>query len=157
MAEKEYLTKEKYNELKEELDRLKIVVRPEVIQAIKEAREHGDLSENAEYEAARERQSFVETKIRQLEDKLARAKIINLKDLPKDKVVFGATIFLYDLDLKKEVKYTLVGGTADYKKGEISISSPIGKGLLGKQKNEIAEIKAPARTIRYKVINICSG
>ena len=75
--------------------------------------------------------------------------------LLKDKVVFGSTICLYDLDLKKEVKYTLVGGTADYKKGEISISSPIAKGLLGKEKNEIAEIKVPARRIRYKILNIC--
>ncbi|MCL6584540.1 MAG: transcription elongation factor GreA [bacterium] len=154
MSEKEYMLQKDYDRLMQELERLKKKERPEVIARIAEARAFGDLSENAEYDAAREHQSFIEGRILQLEDRLAKAIVINPDDLPKDKIVFGSRVILYDLDEDREVEYTLVGKDADYSKKEISVYSPIGRGLLGKREGDVVEIKVPSRTLRYEVQKI---
>jgi transcription elongation factor GreA len=154
MSDKEYMLKKDYDRLMEELDRLKKKERPEVITRIAEARAFGDLSENAEYDAAREHQSFIEGRILQLEDRLAKATVINPDALPKDKIVFGSRVVLYDLDQDRGVEYTLMGKDADYSKKEISVYSPIGRGLLGKREGDVVEIKVPARTLRYEVQKI---
>ncbi len=154
MTEKEYMLKKDYERLMAELEKLKKKERPDVIQKIAEARAFGDLSENAEYDAAREHQSFIEGKILQLEDRLARAAVINPDDLPKDKIVFGSKVLLYDLDKEKQVEYILLGRDAEFSRNEISVYSPIGRGLLGKREGDVVEIKAPARVIRFEIQQI---
>lgn len=154
MSDKEYMLQKDYDRLMQELERLKKKERPEVILRIAEARAFGDLSENAEYDAAREHQSFIEGRILQLEDRLARAIVINPDNLPKDKIVFGSRVLLYDLDEDRDVEYTLMGKDADFSKKEISVYSPIGRGLLGKREGDVVEIKVPSRTLRYEVQRI---
>ncbi|MEW6382071.1 MAG: transcription elongation factor GreA [bacterium] len=154
MSDKEYMLQKDYDRLMQELERLKKKERPEVILRIAEARAFGDLSENAEYDAAREHQSFIEGRILQLEDRLARAIVINPDNLPKDKIVFGSRVLLYDLDEDRDVEYTLMGKDADFSRKEISVYSPIGRGLLGKREGDIVEIKVPSRTLRYEVQRI---
>src|ERR687891_1505569 len=135
------MTADGYARLEEELKHLKAVARPEVIRAISEAREHGDISENAEYHAAKERQSFVEGRIQELEDKIARAQVI---DTPRgaDKVVFGATVLLADVETGEEVRYKIVGADeADIKHGKISISSPVGRALIGHSLDDTVRVK----------------
>jgi transcription elongation factor GreA len=142
--------------LKEELHLLKSVERPKVITAIAEARAHGDLSENAEYDAARERQSFVEGRIAEVESKLSNAQIIDPKTLPADgRVVFGSTVDLEDLDSGDKVIYQIVGDDeANLKVGKISISSPIARSMIGKNIGDVAEVKAPGGLHQYAILNV---
>ncbi len=130
--------------LQEELRKLIAVERPAVIQAIAEAREHGDLSENAEYSAAREKQGFVEARIRELEAKLSRAKIVDVSKLSGSKVLFGATVTLYDYETKAEQTWTIVGDDeGDLEKKRIGVSSPLARALIGKQIGDEAEVTTP--------------
>jgi transcription elongation factor GreA len=143
--------------LREELKRLKEVERPNVIRAIEEARGHGDLSENAEYHAAKERQSFIEGRIREVEMKLAAAHVIDPATLSGDRVVFGATVTLAD-ENGTEVTYTIVGqDEADLREGTISINSPIARALIGKQVGDEAEVRAPGGSREYEVVDIRFG
>ena len=140
--------------LQDELKRLKIDERPAIIEAIEVARAHGDLSENAEYHAAKERQGHVEATIADLEDKLSRAMIIDPTTLSGDKVVFGATVTLLDEDEKK-VKYQLVGQEeADARVGRISYNSPLGRALIGRQKGEEVEVTTPSGEKYYEIAKI---
>lgn len=149
------MTPEGYEKLKEELDRLIKVERPAVIKAIAEARAHGDLSENAEYHAAREKQSFIEGRIQELQAKLAAAYIIDPSKINQDKVAFGAKVKVLDLDTDEEKEFHLVGPEeADAKNGKISVASPVGKALIGKEVGDQVTIKAPARTFNYEIISI---
>jgi len=142
--------------LRAELHQLKTVDRPSVIAAIAEARSHGDLSENAEYDAAKERQSFVEGRIAEVEGKLANAQIIDPKLLDVDgRCVFGATVELEDLESGETVTYQIVGDDeADIKQGKISISSPIARALIGKYAGDVAEVQAPGGVREYEVLDV---
>lgn len=142
-----------YRQLEEELKRLK-TERPQIVDAIEEARAHGDLSENAEYHAAKERQGQIEASIADIEDKLSRAQIIDPKDLSGDKIVFGATVTLLDED-DKPVRYQIVGQTeADAKTGRISYNSPLGRALIGRRVNEDVEVTVPSGDRYYMVSKI---
>lgn len=150
-----YLTRQGYEKLREELESLKTVRRRELSKEIEKARAHGDLSENAEYDAAKEAQALNEKRIAELEDKLARARILDDENIPKDEVLIGATVKLKDLDSKDVLEYTLVSEVeADFSQGKISVTSPVGKGLLGHKENETVEIKIPAGILRYKILKI---
>lgn len=149
------MTREGYQKLQEELERLLKVERPKNIKAIAEARSHGDLSENAEYHAAKERQSFIEGRIQELQAKLALAEIIDPSKISQSKVAFGAKVKVLDISADEEYFFTLVGtDEADVKNGKISISSPIGRALLGKEVGDTVVIKAPARTMEYEILEI---
>jgi len=150
-----YLTREGYEKLLEELEYLKTKKRRELSKAIGKARLHGDLSENAEYDAAKEAQGLNEKKVSELEEKLSRVQIIDNENIAKDEVRVGATVKLKDLKTKEEIEYTLLSELeADFSQGKISITSPVGKALLGLKKNDTVEINIPAGTIKYKVLNI---
>ncbi|OGW69160.1 MAG: transcription elongation factor GreA [Omnitrophica bacterium GWA2_50_21] len=152
------LTKEGYEKLKEELKYLKTVKRQEVIKAISEARAHGDLRENAEYDSAKQAQHNLETRILELQIKLADVSIIDEASMDKNTVYLGATVLLQDVERNREVKYMLVSKEeADLKSGKISSDSPVGRQLLGKKVGDIAEIVIPAGTTRYKVLKIERG
>jgi transcription elongation factor GreA len=142
--------------LRDELHELKTVARPQVIQAIADARELGDLKENAEYHAAREQQSFIEGRIVEIESKLANAEIIDVANIKAgDKVVFGATVELINIDTDKEVTYKIVGDDeADIKANMISISSPIARALIGKSVDDIAVVQAPSGKTEYEIIAV---
>jgi transcription elongation factor GreA len=142
--------------LRTELHRLKTVDRPDVIAAIAEARAHGDLSENAEYDAAKEKQSFIEGRIVEVESKLSNAQIIDPKLVDADgRCVFGSTVTLEDLKSREKVVYQIVGDDeADIKQNKISISSPIARALIGKYGGETAEVKAPAGVREYEIIEV---
>ncbi|MEQ6292335.1 transcription elongation factor GreA [Vogesella sp. GCM10023246] len=142
--------------LKAELQRLKSVERPSVIEAIAEARSHGDLSENAEYDAAKERQAFVEGRIAELEAKLSNAQIIDPNDLDADgRIVFAATVKLLDLESEDEVTYQIVGDDeADIKDGKVSINSPIARALIGKEGGDVAEVQAPGGIREYEILDV---
>ncbi len=142
--------------LRAELHNLKTVERPNVIAAIAEARSHGDLSENAEYDAAKERQSFVEGRIAEVEGKLANSQIIDPKLLDAEgRCVFGATVELEDLESTETVSYQIVGDDeADIKHGKISISSPIARALIGKYAGDVAEVQAPGGVREYEVLDV---
>ena len=145
---------EGFAKLTDELKRLRNVERPEIVQAIEDARAHGDLSENAEYHAAKDRQGHVEAAIADIEDQLSRAMVIDPTTLSGDKVVFGATVTLLDEDEKK-VKYQLVGQTeADAKIGRISYNSPLGRALIGRQKGEDVEVSTPSGDRYYAIKKI---
>lgn len=149
------ITKKGYEALRAELDRLKKVERPKVIEAIAEARSHGDLSENAEYEAAKERQGFIESRITELERKLAEARIIETANLTSETVVFGATVVLLDVQANEQKQYTLVGqDEADLKNGKISVQSPVGKALIGHRVGDLVEVNTPARQAAYEILGI---
>jgi transcription elongation factor GreA len=149
-----YLTQEGYEKLVNELEQLKTVKRRALAKAIGEARAYGDISENAEYDAAKDAQAHNEKEIMELEDKLARVRILD-KNIANDEVLIGATVKLLDMDTQEELEYTLVSELeADYNQGKISVSSPVGAGLLGHKENEIAEIKIPAGILKYKIIRI---
>src|SRR5258705_6401707 len=139
-----------------ELHELKAVQRPAIIAAIKEARAHGDLSENAEYEAAKERQSFIEGRIAELESKLGNAQIIEPAHLDADgRCVFGATVELEDMSNGEVVTYQLVGeDEADIKRGKLSITSPIGRALVGKYSGDVAEVQAPGGLRSYEILDV---
>ena len=149
------LTKESHEALQEELKRLIRVERPKVIQDIAEARAHGDLSENAEYDAAKNRQGFIEGRIQEINGKMARAHVVDLTGLKPDKVVFGATVTLYDTASEEEVVYRIVGeDEADIKVGKISCTSPVGKALIGHKLDDSVKVTVPAGTKEYEIIDI---
>ena len=149
------LTPNGYRKLQEDLERLIKVDRPKNIQAIAEARAHGDLSENAEYHAAKEQQSFIEGRIQELKAKIAMAQVIDPASIKQSKIAFGATVKVLDVEAEEEYVFNLVGPEeADVKQGKISISSPVGRALIGKDVGDSVTIKAPARTIEYEVLEI---
>jgi len=153
-AEKVPMLAEGHRKLTEQVKHLKTVERPEVVQAIEDARAHGDLSENAEYHAAKERQGQIEAMIADIDDQLSRAMVIDPSTLSGDKVVFGATVTLIDEDEKK-VRYQLVGQVeADAKDGKISYNSPLGRALIGRQKGEEVEVSTPSGDRYYKIAKI---
>ena len=155
MTQKIPMTKDGYDKLKRELDRIIKIERPKNIKDIEEARAHGDLSENAEYHAAKERQGHLDAKKWELEHKLANAQIIDISKLTNEKVVFGATVTLEDADSGDIKKYTLVGQEeADLKKGKISVQSPVGKALIGHKVGDIVTIKTPVKTVEYEIQEI---
>ncbi|RKY77228.1 transcription elongation factor GreA [candidate division KSB1 bacterium] len=155
MAQGSYLSKKGYEKLQKELEYLINVKRKEIAEAISHARDFGDLRENAEYNAAKEAQAMNEIKIKELKEKLTTATIIDDIDIPDDKVYIGATVFLSDQNSGEEIKYTLVPESeADILEDKISVSSPIGKGLLGHTEGEVVEINVPAGKITYKIIKI---
>ena len=144
-----------FEKLEEELKILKSVERPTVIKSIAEAREHGDLSENAEYHAAKEKQSFIEGRIADLENKISRAEVIITKKLKSNKVIFGATVTLGEVGKKKQIVYQIVGTEeADVESGKISISSPLARALLGKKIDDSVEVYSPGGSKEYEVENI---
>ena len=152
------ITKEGYQKLREELERFKKVERPKNIQDIAEARAHGDLSENAEYSAAKERQSYIAGRMADLEHRLATSEIIDTSRLDSSKVVFGATVKLIDLFKGESKKYTIVGeDEADLKNGRISLSSPVGRALIGNKVGDVVTIKAPAGDREYEIQGISFG
>jgi len=147
-----------YLKLQEELDRLLKVERPKNIKNISEARAHGDLSENAEYHAAKEQQSFLEGRIQDLKTKLALADVIDPAKISQHKIAFGAKVKVMDLDTEEKKTFRLVGpDEADVKNGRISISSPVGKALLNKEIGDIVNVKAPAKTMEYEILEISFG
>lgn len=144
-----------YQRLEAELKHLKSVERPAVIRAISEAREHGDLSENAEYHAAKERQGWIESRVMDLEDKLRRAEVIDVSKLSGDKVKFGATVVLADEDSDEESTYQLVGADeSDIKAGLLSITSPLARALLGKGAGESVEVTTPGGSKAYEIVSV---
>ena len=146
------ITKKGYEALKAEVDRLKKVERPKIIEAIAEARAHGDLSENAEYHAAKERQGFIASRIADLEGKLADARVIDTTNLSSETVVFGATVTLVETASEEEKQYTLVGeDEADLKDGKISVQSPVGRALIGHRVGDLVEVTTPARVVEYEI------
>jgi len=149
------MTLEGKTKLDEELRRLKFEERPRVIQQISIARAHGDLSENAEYDAAKEKQGFIEGRIQDIEDKLARAQVIDTKAIQTDKIVFGATVKLLDTDTEEEKTYRIVGvDEADIKHGSISIESPIARQLLAKKPGDVVTIKVPKGAVEFEVLDV---
>nr|WP_321360957.1 transcription elongation factor GreA [uncultured Hyphomonas sp.] len=149
------MTAEGHAALQAELKNLKSVERPNIIAAIAEARAHGDLSENAEYHAAKEKQSFIEGRISELDDKLARADVIDVSKLTGGKIRFGATVSLIDVDSEEESSYKIVGDDeANVKEGKISISSPIARALIGKEEGDEAEVAAPAGARAYEITKV---
>lgn len=142
--------------LREELDFLKNVRRPEIIKAISEAREHGDLKENAEYHSAREQQGFCEGRIQEIEGKLANSQVIDVTKLPNNgKVIFGATVVLVNTDTEEEITYKIVGDDeADIKSGLISVNSPIARGLIGKEIDDTVNIATPGGNVEFEVIEV---
>ena len=155
MSDVSYYTKEGLNKLKDELNHLKDIERPKASNAIAEARDKGDLSENAEYDAAKEAQGMLEMKISKLEAILSNARLIDESQLDLSKVLVLSKVTIKNLSNQMQLKYTLVAESeADLKSGKISVSSPIGKGLLGKKVGEIAEVVVPSGTIKFEVISI---
>lgn len=153
--EKVPMTIEGYKTLEQELHRLKSVERPRIIQQISDAREHGDLSENAEYHAAKEAQGMNEAKVAELEDKVSRAEVIDISKLSGDTVKFGATVTLEDEDSGEKVKYKIVGDAeANVRDGKVSISSPIARALIGKSKGDSAEVTTPKGSRSYEILKL---
>ena len=149
------LTKESHEALQEELKRLIRVERPKVIQDIAEARAHGDLSENAEYDAAKNRQGFIEGRIQEINGKLARAYVVDLTNMKPDKVVFGCTVTVYDTATEEEITYKIVGeDEADIKLGKISCTSPVGKALIGHKLDDSVKASVPSGIREYEIIDI---
>jgi transcription elongation factor GreA len=149
------MTPEGYARLEEELRHLKSVERPAVIRAIAEAREHGDLSENAEYHAARERQSFIEGRLAELEDKISRAEVIDVSKLSGRQVKFGATVTLVDEDTEEKAAYQIVGqDESDIKTKRLSITSPLARALIGKQVGETVEVSTPGGSKSYEIVKV---
>ena len=155
MTDKFPMTKDGLKKLKDELEHLKITERPDVIKAIAEAREHGDLSENAEYHAAREKQSFIEGRISELENKILRANVIDTSNLDSSKVVFGATVEVTDINNEKKFTYRIVGtDEADIEKNLISISAPLCKAMMNKKVNDVIEVNTPSGNKEYIINSI---
>jgi transcription elongation factor GreA len=150
------MTSQGADKLREELNFLKSVRRPQIIKDIAEAREHGDLKENAEYHAAREQQGFCEGRIQEIEAKLSNAQIIDITKLANNgKVIFGATVKIANLDTEEEITYRIVGDDeADFKQNLISVNSPMARGLIGKLEGDIALVKTPGGDVEYEVIQV---
>jgi transcription elongation factor GreA len=150
-----YMTREGYDKLQDQINHLKTVRRKEISMQLHDARAHGDLGENAEYEAAKEVQTFNEIKIAELETKLAGARIMSEVNMPLGKALLGTTVSLRDSKTGEEIRYKLVSELeADFAEDKISVSSPVGKGLLGHKEGEIVEIKVPAGTMKYEILKI---
>ena len=155
MSTVSYYTKEGLKKLKDELEHLKFVERPNISQQIAEARDKGDLSENAEYDAAKEAQGMLEMKIAKLEEMYSGARVIDESQLDTDKVLALSIVKIRNLNTKAEMTFTLVAETeADIKSGKISVNSPIGTGLLGKKVGEVAEIQVPAGLVKFEILHI---
>ena len=155
LMEKVPMTGEGYRSLDEELKRLKSVERPAVIAAISEARSHGDLPENAEYHAAKERQGWIEGRIAEIEDKISRAQVIDVSKLSGGQVKFGATVTVVDEDTEDEASYQIVGEyEADVKQGRISVTSPIARSLIGKEKGDVVEVNTPGGVKAYEILKV---
>jgi transcription elongation factor GreA len=153
--EKVPMTAEGYQALDEELKRLKTVERPAVIAAIGEARLHGDLSENAEYHAAKDRQGWIEGQIAEIEDKMARAQVIDVSKLSGTQVKFGATVSVIDEDTEEKARYQIVGEhEADVKQGRVSITSPIARAMIGKESGDVGEVTTPAGVKAYEITKV---
>ena len=149
------VTPDGYQKMKDELERLIKVERPKNIKDIAEARAHGDLSENAEYHAAKEKQGFLEGRIQELQAKVASAEVIDPATVNQSKIAFGARVKVMDTEADEEYEFVLVGTEeANVKEGKISISSPVGRALIGKEVGDVAVVKAPARTIEYEILDI---
>ena len=153
--EKFPITIDGFKRMEDEVKRLKVVERPAVIKAIAEAKEHGDLKENAEYHAAREKQSFIEGRILELEDKIARADVIDPRNLTGKKVMFGAKVQLVDEDSEEEITYHIVGEyEADIKRNLVAITAPIARALIGKNVGDSVEVRAPAGVKHYEILDV---
>lgn len=153
--EKVPMTLEGYRALDDELKRLKSEERPAVIQAIAEARAHGDLSENAEYHAAKDRQGFIEGRLVEIEDKLSRAQVIDVAKLSGETVKFGATVKVYDEDTEEESAYQIVGeDEADVRAGKVSVTSPMARALIGKEVGDVVEVTAPGGAKSFEILDI---
>ena len=149
------ITKEGLEKVKAELDKLQKVERPGNIRAIEEARAHGDISENAEYHAAKERQAFLDSKITDLESIIGRAEIIEIDDGPADRVVFGRTVLLYNVETDEETRYQLLGPyESEPEKGRISVNSPIGKALIGREVGDEVKVKTPGGIQEFEILEI---
>jgi len=149
------MTKKGYELVKAELERLKTRERPKIVMAIKEAREHGDLSENAEYDAAKEAQGMLEAKIRDLEHKIAHANVIDTSSLSGDRVVFGATVTMEDFDTGEERTYRIVGADeADVKEGLISVESPMARALINRSIGDLAKVRTPNGVRKYEILQV---
>src|SRR3954452_5324557 len=149
------MTVEGFNRLQEELKRLKSTDRPAIIRAIAEAREHGDLSENAEYHAARERQSFIEGRVAELEDKISRAEVIDVSKLSGQQVKFGATVTVVDEDTEEKTAYQIVGqDEADIQTKRLSVTSPLARALIGKEVGETVEVTTPGGAKSYEIVKV---
>lgn len=152
------MTREGYEQLSQELKRLQQEERPRVIHAIAEARAHGDLSENAEYDAAKEQQAFLEGRIRSMQDRLARAQVIDTANLPNNRVVFGATVLLEDCESAERVRYQIVGADeADVERGKISVNSPVGRALIGHSLDDVVKVKTPAGIKEFTILEISTS
>jgi len=152
------MTSEGYSRLQEEAKRLKSIERPAIIRAIAEARTHGDLSENAEYHAARERQSFIEGRLMELEDRIARAEVIDTSKLSGSVIKFGATVTLADEETYEEQTFRIVGeDEADVKGGRLSVASPLARALIGKGKGDSVEVSTPRGAKSYEVVTVAFG
>ena len=153
--EKVPMTGQGFATLDDELKRLKTVERPSVIAAISEARSHGDLSENAEYHAAKDRQGWIESRIAEIEDKIARAQVIDVSKLSGDKVKFGATVTVVDEDTEEESRYQIVGEhEADVKQGRLSLTSPLARGMIGKEPGDVVEVITPGGVKAYEILKV---
>jgi transcription elongation factor GreA len=150
------MTVEGAESLRAELNNLKKVERPSVVQAIAEAREHGDLKENAEYHAAREKQGFIEGRIQEIEAKLSHAQVIDVKTIePSDKVIFGTTVTIIHMETDEEVTYKIVGDDeADVKHKKISVNSPIARALIGKEVGDVVEVHTPSGSVEYEIDSV---
>lgn len=155
MADEVYLTRAGFERMRDELERLQTRERTKISKAIGEARLQGDISENAEYDAAKDAQAHNEARIADLERKLSKVRIIENENIPSDKIFIGAIVYLQDLESKEKLKYMMVSPEeSNYEENKLSIFSPIGKGLMGKKEGEEVEIKVPAGALRYKVLKI---
>ncbi|MGZ9113759.1 MAG: transcription elongation factor GreA [Brevundimonas sp.] len=153
--EKVPMTAEGYRVLDDQLKQLKSVERPSVISAISEAREHGDLSENAEYHAAKERQGWIEGQIAEIEDRISRAQVIDVSKLNGNQVMFGATVTVVDEDTEEESRYQIVGEhEADVKAGKVSIASPIARSLISKEVGDVVEVNTPGGVKAYEILKV---
>ncbi len=153
--DKEPMTADGYRQLQEELKKLKSVERPAIVKAIAEAREHGDLSENAEYHAAKEHQGFVEARVAELEDKISRADVIDVSKLSGSNITFGATVKLVDEESGEKSTYQIVGPSeGDIKSGKLAISAPLARALIGKAKGDSVEVAAPSGDKYYEILSV---
>ena len=149
------MTSRSFDKLDEELRRIKSVDRPEVIRAIGEAREHGDISENAEYHAAKDRQGYIEARVRVLEDTISRAEVIDISKLSGDAVLFGATVAVADEETDEEMTYQIVGtDEADIKQGLLSVTSPLGRALIGKSTGDSVDVHTPSGLKSYEILSV---
>ena len=152
------MTKRGYVKLQEEVKQLRNVERPAIIQAIATAREHGDLSENAEYHAAKEKQSFIEGRVREIEDKISRAQVIDIKELTGDDIKFGATVLLADEDTDEESTFQIVGvDESDVTEGLLSVTSPLARALIGKSEGDSVDVPTPSGGKSYEVVSVRYG